>query len=191
MISAMKMHLEERAETFNPKNGFLGRPYPIEHPRLPIIDSTTSHFSMTTRHGVDMEQFSSARVLVNIELQQAEAPDNKRVPRTREISPDISTLISAGMSIPTVGLEPAVGTKKSIQTSDTKVATGSPVEHIILPPLAYEGGQPHISQTLPTDDRAQRYRSPCQSPESPDTGKDLGHRQNAHSQVNPFTFNSG
>jgi hypothetical protein len=52
--SPMRIHFEEIAGTPDPKKGFLGKRYPTEHPQLPVIDSNASHYSMTTRHSVDM-----------------------------------------------------------------------------------------------------------------------------------------
>jgi hypothetical protein len=140
------MHLEERAGTPNPKNGFLGKPYPIEHPQLPIIDPTASYYAMTTRHSVDVGRLSSFNLSTDFDVKHTE------VHKTEE------TKDYAGHD------------DNSSQKEDSYDSTGSQngnTTSLDLTALTFITEQRHLSSLSPIEEIAQRYRSPCPSPETP------------------------
>ena len=158
----MKMDLKEMAGTPDPGIGFMGRPFPIEHPRLPVLDPMVSYFSMTVRHSVDMEDFSSTRIPVDVQLQLPGVTDSTQGMNEDEFAEELGTLISVGMCIPKEISAARLCTQNSVLSEGSKDL----VQPVILAPLTYGDGTQQISPTSPTDERAQRYRSSCPSPES-------------------------
>ncbi|EPE31980.1 hypothetical protein GLAREA_12062 [Glarea lozoyensis ATCC 20868] len=143
---AMRMNLEEKTGTPNPKNGFLGKPYPIEHPQLPIIDPTASYYAMTTRHSVDMGRMSSFNVSTDLDVKQTEVHKKEEMKHYAGHDADPS---------------------QRENCYDSTGSQNSTTTFPVLAALTYITKQRRLSSLSPTAEIAQRYRSPCPSPETP------------------------
>jgi hypothetical protein len=131
----MKMHLEEMAGTPDPRNGFMSRPFPIENLQLPVIDPTVSYFSMTVRHSVDMGDFSSTRISVDLQSQGARIADGDQGQNQEELAEERGTLISVGMTIPKEISDPVLSMKEPDLSIRNEVPSQNPRHPTILEPL--------------------------------------------------------